>query len=119
MFGADGDLLQTFPIVKPTKDSFASSLQLVDGLIAIAFQHPLSTGSTKPESANKSENSPAPYFGPLEQTWLLANPVSGELKAFYNKPKEFVGSTVCYLGHQEFLYMTVKDRRLWFVEASE
>ncbi|HEY6376042.1 MAG TPA: hypothetical protein VIX90_11030 [Edaphobacter sp.] len=119
VFAADGNLLQTFPIIQPTKDSFVSSLQLVDGLIAIAFQHPANTGSTEAEGTSKSESSPAPYSVLLEQIWLVANPVSGELKAFYNKPKDFVGSTVCYLGHREFLYMTVKDRRLWFMEASE
>jgi hypothetical protein len=119
VFGAGSDLLQTFPIVKPTKDSFSTSLQFVDGYIAIAFQYPANTGSTEGESANKSEGPPAPYFGPLEQIWLLANPASGEVEAFYKMSKDFTGSALCYLGHREFLYLTVKDGHDTLVEASE
>ncbi len=119
VFGAGGDLIQTFPIVKPTKDSIASNLQLVDGYIAIAFNHPASTSSAKGESASKSEGPPAPYFGPLEQIWLVANPSSGEVEAFYKMSKDFTGSALCYLGHREFLYFTVKDGHDTLVEASE
>ncbi len=114
-----GDLLRTFPMVKPTKDSFASNLQLVDGYIAITFQHPANTGTTEGESANKSEGPPAPYYGPLEQIWLLANSSSGEVVAFYEMSKDFTGSALCYLGHREFLYLTVKDGHPILVETSE
>lgn len=119
VFGAGGDLLQTFSIVKPTKDSFSSSLQFVDGYIAIAFDYPANTGSTEDESANKSESPPAPYFGPLEQIWLVANPASGEVEAFYKMSNDVTGSALCYLGHREFLYLTVKDGHPTLVEASE
>ncbi len=119
VFDAGGNLLHTFPIAKPTNDSFATKLQSVAGSIAIAFAYPATAGSVEGEKKNKDEIPAAPYFGPLDETWLLVNSASGELKAFYQKPKDFVGSTVCYLGHQEFLYMTVKDGHLLFVETSE
>lgn len=119
VFGAGGDLLHTFGFAKPTKDSIASNLQFVDGYIGIAFQHPANTGSTEGESANKSEGPPGPYFGPLEQIWLLANPSSGEVTAFYKMSKDFTGSALCYLGHRVFLYLTVKDGHPTLVEASE
>ena len=119
VFGAGGDLLHTFGFAKPTKDSIASNLQFVDGYIGIAFQYPANTGSTEGESANKSADPPGPYFGPLEQIWLLANPSSGEVTAFYKMSKDFTGSALCYLGHREFLYLTVKDGHPTLVEASE
>ncbi|MGI4829721.1 MAG: hypothetical protein ACRYFU_16225 [Janthinobacterium lividum] len=119
IFGARGDLIETLPVVKPTKDSFASGLQFVDGTIAIVFQHPAGAGSFEPKGTSKAEGSSTPYVGPLEQIWLLENPITGQNEAYYKMPKDFLGSALCYLGHQGFLYLTMKDKRASLVEAAE
>ncbi len=111
-----GELLQTFPLLKPTKDSHPSSLQLVNGVIAINFSYPDRSASGKAESANKPS---LPYFGPLAQTWLLVNASNGEPEGFYQMPHDFVGSALCYAGNHEFLYFQVKDGHPSLVRASK
>lgn len=111
-----GELLQTFPLLKPTKDSHPLSLQLVNGVIAINFSYPDSSASGKAESTNKPS---LPYFGPLAQTWLLVNASNGEPEGFYQMPHDFVGSALCYAGNHEFLYFQVKDGHPSLVRASK
>jgi hypothetical protein len=114
-----GELLHTFPLLKPTKDSNASSLQLVNGVIAVDFAYPEPSASGKAESANKAEKRLLPYFGPLAQTWLLVNAINGEPEGFYQMPHDFVGSALCYSGNHEFLYLQAKDGHPSLVRASK
>jgi hypothetical protein len=104
IFGAQGERLQTFRINKPTADSFATILQVVNGQVAIAFSH--SAGTDSAQDA-------------LEQTWLLVDPSTGVSDGFYKMPDDFTGSALCYLGQQKFLYMTVKDGANVFIEANQ
>ena len=70
------------------------------------------------ESAD-AESSTTPYFGPLDESWLIANTVSGDMEGFYNAPEGFTGSTLCYLGQRSFLYYTVKDKQPFLMEADQ
>jgi hypothetical protein len=115
LYSGGGELLRTFPIIKPTKDSFLVYLRLVDGQIALSFAY----SAIQDDGSKRSDSPSVPRSRPLKETWLLVDPVSGELKAFYNQPEDLFGSAVCYLGNHEFLYLTVKDRRAWFVDASQ
>lgn len=114
-----GERLQTFPLLKPTKDSHASSLQLVNGVIAVDFAYPEPSASGKAESTSRAEMPSLPYSGPLAQTWLLVNEITGGPEGFYQMPHDFVGSALCYSGNHEFLYFTVKDGHPSLVRASK
>jgi hypothetical protein len=114
-YGARGDLLLTFPIVPPSKDSHVANFQFVDGRIALLFRYPSVEGGI----AKQADGSSTPYFGPLDETWLLAGTVSGEVEGYYNEPKDITGSALCYLGEHSFLYYTVKDRLPFLVEADQ
>lgn len=111
-----GELLQTFPLLKPTKESHTSSIQLVKRVIAINFSYPDSSATVQTENANKPS---LPYFGPLAQTWLLVNSSNGEPESFYQMPRDFVGSALCCIGNHEFLYFKVKDGHPSLVRASK
>lgn len=108
VFGVQGELLKTIAIVEPTPDSFATNLQLSDGTIAVAFSHVVDAAAADATSA--------PRY--LETIWLLADASNGLIKASYRMPKDFVGSTLCYLGDSKFLNFTVQDGQHVFVEAS-
>jgi hypothetical protein len=117
-YGADGDLFRTFPIIAPNKDAQISSLQFVNGHIALVFSYPAKASPVGGESAD-AESSTTPYFGPLDESWLIANTVSGDMEGFYNAPEGFTGSTLCYLGQRSFLYYTVKDKQPFLMEADQ
>jgi hypothetical protein len=108
VFSPQGDLLKTFPIVKPTADSFATNLQLVDATIAVAFSHAVDA---------PSQIAAVPKV--IEEIWLLVNASNGDAEGFYKMPHNFVGSTLCYLGELRFLNITVQNGRNLFVEASQ
>jgi hypothetical protein len=118
VFSARGDLIQTFPLVKPTPDSSVSSLQLVAGQIAIRFVHPALTAAGESGSAKETGRSSSSYYGPLTNTWLLVNAVSGDAEAFYEMPPDFVGSAMCYLGSHAFLYYQARSGKPAFVRAT-
>jgi hypothetical protein len=118
VFSARGDLMQTFPFVKPTPNSSVSSLQLVAGQIAIRFVHPALTAASESGSAKQAGISWGSYYGPLTDSWLLVNAVNGDAEAFYEMPADFAGSAMCYLGSHAFLYYQVKSGKPAFVRAS-
>jgi hypothetical protein len=114
VFSPQGDLLKTFSIVKPTADSFATNLQLVDETIAVAFSHAVDAA---PQIVAAPQIAAVPKV--LEEIWLLVNASNGDAEGFYKMPHNFVGSTLCYLGELRFLNITVQNGRNLFVEASQ
>jgi hypothetical protein len=118
VFSARGELIQTFPFSKPSPESWVSGLSLADAHVAIEFSRPVTTAAIEGVSASESGKAPGPYFGPLTQTWLLANAVNGEAEAFYEMPPDFVGSALCYLGGHEFLYFQVKNEKPILLRAT-
>ena len=118
-YGAEGDLFRTFAIVPPNKDSTISSLQFVDGRLALLFLYPAKAPPGEGGIAKQAEGSSSPHFGPLDPTWLLVSPVTGKAEGYYDKPKDLIGSALCYLGRHSFVYDTVKDRLPFLVEADQ
>ena len=116
VFTSRGDLLRSSPLVKPTVDSFASGVEFVDGRLAIMFDHPPKRSATEAGSATK-QGSVAKYMGPVEQAWLLTNSITGEPYGFFEQPKNFSGTALCYLGQQTFLYITVQNQHPALVHA--
>jgi hypothetical protein len=119
VFSAGGDLIQTFRLSKPSLDSWVSGLMFADANIAIEFERPATASTSGLASANGSGKPTDPYFGPLTQIWLLANPLNGEAEAFYEMPPDFIGSAMCYLGGHDFLYLQVTNGKPTVVRATK
>jgi len=118
-YSSRGDFFKKFLIAPPSKNSHLSSLQFVDRWIALLFTYPATTTSVETGISNKAESPSSSYYGPLKETWLLASTVSGEAEGYYNAPEDIKGSALCYVGQHSFLYITVRDRQLFLVEAEQ
>lgn len=108
-----GETTRSFNLVPSIKGSTLSGIQYHNGEIALVVARP--QGS--PIASSDSDASTEPYFGPMVHDWLVVNLVTGEEAAWYQSPKDIVGTALCYLGDRHFLYFTVKDSQPTLVEA--
>ncbi|WP_433967822.1 hypothetical protein [Tunturiibacter gelidiferens] len=118
-FSPRGDLIQTFRLPKPSLDSWIVGLEFGDAHIAVEFAHPDTAAASASASASGSDKPSGLYFGPVTQTWLMVNPVSGEAEGFYEMPPNFIGSAMCYLGGHDFLYLQVTNGKPTIVRATK
>jgi hypothetical protein len=115
-YGEEGDLIRTFPIAAPKADAAITKLQFVDGRVALEFSFP-AKATTKGEVATKEEKPAGHYYGPLDQSWLITNVVTGEMEALYDTPVGFTGSSLCYVGRRSFLLLTAREGQSFIVDA--
>ena len=105
-YSPTGEFVKSFPVNAPASHSRTAVLQVQDGVIAVQYIYP--SDEVKPNE---------PYFGNLEETWLLMNPVTGDPIGYFDKPSGFKGSALCYEGQRSFLYFTAKNGQSFLVTA--
>ena len=117
VYSSAGALVHSSPIGMPGKDATPAMMQFADGLVAVGFEKEKQVEVPQRGSLGADEDGPTRKVTVLDTIWQLVSPEDGLSHGFFKMPDDFRGSSLCYLGGGNFLYLTMKDGHVVFVRA--
>ena len=111
-FDSIGTVMTIFPLSPPASDAIVSSASILSPGKTVAIEY---LYSPVVHAADPAVNG----VRILAQTWQLVDLITGRINKTLSMPSSFMGSSLCALRTDQFIYFTVREGQPTLITATE